>query len=159
MQLADGCDVPACGDCHAIIQNGKKIAEEQGLYDPNKNVSGGDRMKVEKGATGGNNLKVKHVLEKKLTSLKITDEGEMITYQPKEGDKNQQPSTKLVIGISYDGMVDGDPDKWSMNNTSRNSLIDIYGDNTEKWIGKEPEIQLEGSGEYRHIVIDTLRTK
>lgn len=116
-------------------------------------------MKVEKGATGGNNLKVKHVLEKKITKLKITDEGEMITYQPKEGDKNQTASTKLVIGISYEDMQDGDPDKWSMNNTSRNSLIDIYGDDTEKWVGKEPEIQLEGTGEYRHIVIDNLRTK
>jgi len=42
--LADGCMVPACGDCFALIEKGKKIAEERGLYDPNK-IRGGDRMK------------------------------------------------------------------------------------------------------------------
>lgn len=163
IRLADGCMVPACGICHARIIKDRKLAEERGHYDPSKIAriieSGGDRMKVEKGATDGNNLKVAHVLEKKLTKLKITDEGEMITYQPKDGDKNQTASTKLVVGISYEGMQDGDPDRWSMNNTTRNTLIDIYGDDTAKWVDKEPEIQLEGTGEYRHIVIDTLRTK
>jgi len=154
--LADGCMLPACGDCFAGIAKGKKIAEERGHYDP-KQIRGGDNMKIEKGNTGGNTLKVADVIEKKLTRLKITDEGEMKTYEgEKEGDKS---STKLVIGISYEGQKQGDPDKWSMNNKSRNALINIYGDDTETWIGKEPEIQLEGTGEYRHIVVDTLRTK
>jgi len=156
IQLADGCYVPACGDCHAGIIKGRKLAEERGFYDANK-IRGGDRMKVEKGNTGGNTLKVADVVEKKLTKLKITDEGEMKTYEgEKDGDKS---TTKLIIGISYEGQKKGDPDRWSMNNKSRNSLIDIYGDDTEDWIGKEPEIQLQGTGEYRHIVIDTLRTK
>ena len=139
-----------------MMVKGRKLAEERGLYDPNK-IRGGDRMKVEKGNTGGNTLKVADVVEKKLTKLKITDEGEMKTYEgEKEGDKS---TTKLVVGISYEGQNKGDPTKWSMNNKSRNALIDIWGDDTENWIGKEAEIQLEGTGEYRHIVVDTLRTK
>ena len=44
--LADGCTVPACGDCFAGIEKGKKIAEQRGFYDPNK-IRGGDKMKVE----------------------------------------------------------------------------------------------------------------
>jgi len=139
-----------------MVERGKKIAQERGLYDPNK-IRGGDRMKVEKGNTGGNTLKVVDVVDKKLTSLKITDEGEMRTYEAeKEGDKS---TTKLVIGISYNGMGDGDPKQWSMNNKSRNALIDIWGDDTANWVNKTVEIQLEGSGEYRHITVDSLRTK
>ena len=114
-------------------------------------------MKVEKGNTGGNTLKVADVVEKKITSLKITDEGEMRTYEAeKEGDKS---STKLVIGVLYEGMTDTDPHQWSMNNKSRNALIDIWGDDTTEWVGKTVEIQLEGTGEYRHITVDSLRTK
>lgn len=157
IQLADGCYVPVCGDCYAGIVKGRKIAEERGLYDPNRTIRGGDSMKVEKGNTGGNTLKVADVVEKKITSLKITDEGEMRTYEAeKEGDKS---STKLVIGVLYEGMTDTDPHQWSMNNKSRNALIDIWGDDTTEWVGKTVEIQLEGTGEYRHITVDSLRTK
>ncbi len=114
-------------------------------------------MKIEKGNTGGNNLKVTDVNEKRITSLKITDEGEMKTYEgEKEGDKS---TTKLIIGVEYTDMKTGDPDKWSMNNKSRNALIDIWGDDTEKWVGKTAEISISGEGEFKHIVVDTLRTK
>jgi len=155
--LADGCMLPACGDCFAWIVKGRKIAEERGHYDPNRKIRGGDRMKVEKGNTGGNTLKVADVIEKKITSLKITDEGYMKTYDgEKEGDKS---STKLVIGVSYENKRDGDPTEWSMNNKSRNALIDIWGDDTETWIGKVAEISISGDGEFKHIVVDTLRTK
>jgi len=155
--LADGCTVPACMTCYHSIGEGRKLAEERGLYDPNKAVRGGDRMKVEKGNTGGNNLKVEFVEERKLIQLKILDEGRMETYEPqKEGEKS---STKLVCGVSYDGQKTGDPTDWSMNNKSRNALIDIFGDDTAAWVGKEVEITLEGTGEFKHIMVDVLRTK
>lgn len=114
-------------------------------------------MKVEKGNTGGNTIKVEFVHDKKITSLKIKDEGDMVTYEAKkEGDS---ASTKLVIGVAYDGQGDGDPNKWSMNNKSRNALIDIWGDDTADWVGKTAEISTSGDGEFKHIVVDTLRTK
>lgn len=139
-----------------MLEKNKKIAEERGIYDASK-IRGGDKMKVQKGNTSGNTLKVTDVVEKKLTKLKITDEGEMKTYDAeKEGDKS---TTKLVIGISYEGQKDGDPIKWSMNNKSRNALIDIWGDDTASWVNKEAEISISGDGEYKHIVVDTLRTK
>ena len=155
--LVDGCSVPACGICHADVMKGRKIAEERGFYDPNKKVRGGDRMKVAKGNTGGSNLKVEFIQENKITSLKITDEGEMVTYDArKEGDT---PSTKLVMGVSYEGQGKEDPQKWSLNNKSRNALIDIWGDDTADWKGKTAEIAISGDGDYKHIVVDSLRTK
>ena len=114
-------------------------------------------MKVAKGNTGGNNLKVEFIQENKITSLKITDEGEMITYEAKkEGDK---ASTKLVIGVSYEGKGKEDPERWSLNNKSRNALIDVQGDDTSDWVGKTAEILISGDGDYKHIMVDTLRTK
>ncbi len=114
-------------------------------------------MKIEKGNTGGKNLKVEFVQERKISSLKITDEGEMITYEAKkDGDKT---STKLVIGVIYEGIRKEDPEKWSLNNKSRNALIDVWGDDTTEWVGKTAEITISGDGEFKHILVDTLRTK
>lgn len=159
--MADGCYVPACGVCHSMIEKGRKLAQERGYYDASKiariNENGGDRMKVEKGNTGGNNLKVEFVQQRKISSLKITDEGEMVTYEAKnDGEKS---STKLVLGVSYDGMRKEDPQKWSLNNKSRNALIDVWEDDTAEWVGKTAEITISGDGEYKHILVDTLRTK
>ena len=149
--------VPACGVCYSMIENGKKLAEERGLYDPSKIPRGGDSMIVAKGNTGGNNLKVEFIQERKITSLKITDEGQMITYEAKkDGDK---ASTKLVLGVSYEGQGKEDPEKWSLNNKSRNALIDAWKDDTADWVGKTAEILISGDGDYKHIMVDTLRTK
>jgi len=139
------------------MKESKKIAAERGFYDPNRKVGGGDRMIVKKCATGGNNLNIEHVVTKKITTLKITDEGEMVTYEPqKAGDK---PSIKLVIGVNYEGQATDDPQKWAMNNKSRNALIDLWGDDTKSWINKSAEISIAGEGEFKHIIVDALRTK
>ena len=149
--------VPACTRCKIYQEDAKRLAQERGHYDTSIRPRGGDLVKVEKGSTGGNNLKVEFVEEKKITSLKIVDEGEMVTYDAKnEGDK---ATTKLVIGVNYDNKKVGDPNRWSLNNKSRNALIDIWGDDTSDWVNKVAEISISGEGEYKHIVVDTLRTK
>jgi len=153
--------VPACGVCYAMVENGRKLAQERGHYDASKiarnNEKGGDRMKITRGKTGGKNLKVKTVQEMKLTTLKILDEGEMVTYEPqKEGDK---ASTKLVLGVSYEGQTDDDAQKWAMNDTTRNICIGLWGDDTVAWVNKEPEITISGEGDFKYITIDVLRTK
>lgn len=159
LQLADGCHVPICIPCREMIQEGRELARKRGHYKPDAIFKGrgGESVKVEKGATGGNRLNADYVEKNRIAKLTIVDEGEMVTFQPqKEGDK---PSTKLVIGVSYEGMKDGDPNQWSMNNKSRNALIDIWGDDTQNWIGKTAEINISGEKEFKHIVVDTLRTK
>ena len=160
--MADGCMVPACGVCYAMVENGRKLAQERGHYDASKiarnNENGGDRMKIPRGNPGGNYIDVKEAEKQGLTSLKILDEGELDTYTPKDGDDGK-PSTKLVVKVSYEGQTDKDPQHWKMNDKCRNALIDLWTDETEKWIGKIVEISFSGEPAYRHIVVDTLRTK
>lgn len=158
MQLADGCMVPACGGCFAGIEKGKKLAEERGLYDPNKNVSGGDRMKIPRGNTGGNYISVEDAEKRGITSFKILDEGELDTYTPKEGEPGK-PTTRLVVEVSFDGQKSTDAKHWKMNDKCRNALIDLWTDETEKWIGKIVEITFAGEEKFRHIAVDMLRTK
>ena len=116
-------------------------------------------MKVTKGAEGGNNLKVDFVTSRRITAVKIADEGEMREYTNTDKDGKEVKSNKLVLKISYDGMGAGDPDTWITNNKSRNALIDAWSDDTAIWVGKIADIQISGDGEYRHITVDTLRTK
>jgi len=171
--LWNGKQVAQCVWCFKALETGLKIAKERGFYDEKQlqlsiskkpTTSSGEvgdgrygTMKVTKGATGGSNLKATFVEEKKIANVKISDEGEYVTYKArKEGEKD---STKLVLGITYDGQSSSDPDRWSMNNKSMNTLIEKWGDDTAVWVGKQVEINLEGVGEYRHIVVDAIRTK
>ena len=121
-------------------------------------VRGGEKekMKIEKGVTGANNIKVDFVLSKRISRLTIIDEGEIMRYEGKDG---KPPTEKLMVGVKYDGQSSGDPEKWVLNNKSRNVLIDIFGDDTKTWVNKDIEIAISGDGEYQHIVVDTLRTK
>ena len=156
-KLWNGKLFPQCLHCFKTLETGLKVAKERGIDVSANSIRGGDNMKVTKGATGGSNLKAVFVEEKKIANVKIADEGEYVTYQAKkEGEKD---STKLVVGISFDGQKDSDPHRWSMNNKSMNSLINKWGDDTAVWVGKSVEINLAGEGEYRHIVVDEIRTK
>ena len=169
--LKDGRMETQCSMCLVVNEKNLAIFKERGFYDPSRlSVSqkpttsygevGNGRygtMKVTKGAVGGSNLKAAFVEERKISSVKIDDEGEYVTYPAKkEGDKE---STKLVIGVTYDNQTDSDPNRWSMNNKSMNSLIEKWGDDTAVWVGKSVEINLAGEGDYRHLVVDEIRTK
>ncbi len=112
-------------------------------------------MQVEK--QQGKNVKASFVEDKGISILTIKDEGELITYDAQKD--GGDPVTKLVVGVTFDGQSKNDPKKWSMNAKSQNALIDKWGTNTEKWIGKDVEIKTEGEGEFKHISVDTLRTK
>ncbi len=160
-KLWNGKMVNQCVWCCNSLTRGLVIAKEKGYFDPLQNsgkpITGGDSMQVKKGAVGGSNLKASFVEERKITSLKITNEGEYVTYKPRnDGEKE---TTKLVLGVEYDGITSSDPNKWSMNNKSMNALIDKWGDDTAVWVGKAVEINIAGEKEYRHIVVDEMRTK
>ena len=112
-------------------------------------------MKVEKGATGSGFLNAKEVISRRISKLQIMDEGERMEYPAKDG---RPAATRVVLGVMYEGQREGDPSKWSLNNKSLNALIDIFGDDTEKWVDKTVEIGIAGEGDYKHIIVDTLRT-
>ena len=158
--LADGCQVPACGDCYSMVVKGRKIAEERGLYDPNK-IRGGESMtKVERKSEGAGFLNREFVEENGITALKIESEGENVTFENKNKKTGEMKSVhKWQVQASFDGQKENDPNVWTMNNTSFNSCIDLFGDDTKNWIGKSVEITIGGEGEMRHIKIDMLRTK
>lgn len=113
-------------------------------------------MKVDKAAEGGNYLKAKFVKEHKITELKITDARsiEMVTFEGKDGKPAQQ---KIQCEVAYSGQGKEDPKNWTMNNKSRNILIDTWGDDTDNWVEKKIPITLGGSGEMEHILVDSMR--
>ena len=146
-----------CIWCFKAMETGLKLAEKRGYYDPNKNVSGGDNMKASKDAVGGDFLKASYVEEHKITELKITSDVSIATFK-KDGKPDVE---KFQFGIEYEGFQSnkGMPDTWTLNSKSKNVLIDAWGDETDDWKGKTTPITLSGDGEYRHIMVDTLRIK
>ena len=158
--LADGCMVPACGVCYVMVENGKKIAQERGYYDPNK-IRGGDRMPiVEKKSEGGNYLKREFVEARGVTSLKLESAGEDVSFENKDKKTGDMKTVyKHQCKVSYDGQKEDDPDLWTMNNTSFNACFELFGKNTDDWVGKTVEITVGGEGEMKHIKVDIVRSK
>jgi len=56
--------------------------------------------------------------------------------------------------VSYQGVTDDSPSTWSMNKKSRNALIDKFGNDTEKWIGKKVPIETSITEKGRAIYVD-----
>ena len=114
------------------------------------------KMNVDKVSEGGNYLKPKFVKENKITELQITDARsiEMITFPGKDG----KPDThKIQCDVSYKEQGKEDPSNWTMNNKSRNILIDTWGKETNEWVNKVIPITISGSGEMEHILVDAMR--
>lgn len=113
-------------------------------------------MQVNKVSEGGSYLKAHFVKENKITELQITDARtiEMITFKGKDG----KPDTeKIQCEVSYKDQGKEDPGVWTMNNKSRNILIDAWGSNTDDWVMKPIPITISGSGEMEHILVDSMR--
>lgn len=113
-------------------------------------------MKVDKVSEGGNYLKAKFVEDHKITELQITDARtiEIVTFKGKDGKPDQD---KIQCEINFKDQGKEDPSVWTMNNKSRNALIEAWGGDTDKWINKKIPITLGGSGEMRHILVDGMR--
>lgn len=155
--LWNGKKMPQCVWCFKAIEQGLKVAKEKGIEISTNQIRGGDSMKASKDAIGGDFLKASYVEEHKITELKIISDVSIATFE-KEG----KPSVeKFQFTIAYDGFQQnkGMPDTWTLNSKSKNALIDAWGDETDDWKDKTTPIGLSGEGEYRHIVVDTLRIK
>jgi len=161
--LADKCSVPVCGVCLALYQKNYKIAQERGLFDThdtNNMLGGGDNMtKVERKSEGGNYLKQQFVTANFITALKIENAGSSVEFTNTDKKGNDVTVSKWQVEVSYEGQKEGDPNVWTMNNTSFNAVLDLFGDETEKWIGKVVEITIGGEGEMKHIKVDSVRSR
>lgn len=115
-------------------------------------------MIAEKVSEGGNYLKVRFIKENKITELQITDAKsiETVTFKGKDG----KPDTeKIQCDVIFKAQGKEDPNSWTMNNKSRNSLIDAFGKDTDGWVDKIIPITIGGSGEMEHILVDSMRIK
>ena len=110
-------------------------------------------MMLEKVAIG-DHITAKFVKDRRITVLTIKNEGEYVTFEA-----NGKSVERVSVDIDYQGRNDGDPGTWTLNNKSRNALIDVFGPDSSKWIGRQVEIKLDGVGEYEHITVDTMRTR
>ena len=113
-------------------------------------------MKVEKVAEGGNYLKAKFVKEHKITELQITD-ARTITLVEFEGKDGKPATQKVQCDVTYKAQGKEDPSSWTMNNKSRNALIDVWGSDTDNWVDKKIPITIGGAGEMEHILVDAMR--
>jgi len=119
-------------------------------------------MKVIKPKIGtGGYLKAPYIIEHKITELKILGDAEEVTFTGKNKAGEEEEMTKVQLTVSYEGYEDKKdmPNKWTLNNTALAALIDIWDDDTDKWVGKIASITIGGEGEMKHIKVDTLRTK
>jgi len=113
-------------------------------------------MIAEKVSEGGNYFKVGFVKTNKITELQITDARsvEEITFPGKEGKPDVK---KIQCEVSYKNQGKEDPTSWTMNNKSRNILIEAWGKNTDDWVMKSIPITIGGSGDMEHVLVDSMR--
>lgn len=111
-------------------------------------------MLVEK-VKDGSYITREFVEERQITLFTIENEGEIVTFEREKGGSVE----KISLGVSYEDQRDDDPKTWTMNNKSRNAIIDLFGSETKNWVGRKVEIKIEGSKEYRHIAVDMIRTR
>ena len=159
-RLYNGVFVIQCVWCYKTLESGLKLAEERGYYDSNITLlynRGGETMELEEPQVGTNRLKADFIESRKIVALKILDEGKMMTFSSKNNPNEK--STKPVFEVDYEGKTNDDPNQWALNGKSQKSLMDVWGKETKNWIGKTAEIKLEGTGEYKHIAVDEIRTK
>ena len=115
---------------------------------------------VEKKSEGGNYLKREFVEAKGVTSLKLENAGEDVSFENKDKKTGEMKTVyKHQCKVSYDGQKEDDPDLWTMNNTSFNACYELFGENTDDWVGKTVEITIGGEGEMKHIKVDIVRSK
>lgn len=114
-------------------------------------------MEVEKVSEGGDYLKAAFIKEHRITELKIDDARsiEMVEFEDKKNPGKKQ--TKIQCHVVYNNQGKEDPSTWTMNNKSRNALIDAWGNNTDDWVNKTIPITLGGEGEMMHILVDSMR--
>lgn len=113
-------------------------------------------MKVEKTAEGGSYLKASFVKEHRITEVQIPDAREIkeVTFEGRDGKSDQ---TKLQVPVTYKDQGKEDPSAWTLNNKSKNALIDAWGGDTDSWINKKIPITIGGQGDMTHILVDSMR--
>jgi hypothetical protein len=110
-------------------------------------------VKVEK--TESNFFKGEYANENDITEV-------MFITEPIEVEKEFEGKTYMKVQgqIEYEGHKKGDPDILELNNTSKNTLIDSFGDDTKDWMGKKiPITSTIGGNKKWQILVDGTRLR
>lgn len=156
--LVDGCMVPACGVCHVMIENGKKIAQERGYYDPLR-LSISQKTYASSGEVGNgrhvNMADIPDVVEsdgvpyigKKLFTEKNVRKVKIISEFKMEECNYQGNISVKPVGMVATGIDDPKEAKWQMNKATQKYFKEKYGSNSTKWITEDwHEIKLASAG-------------
>jgi len=165
LTLADGCSVPICSVCDDRMTEGKKLAQERGLYDPSRSISrlpnSSDNPTTSMGEIGkGDNIMQipepksntgnaeglpyigkKTYQEKNVKHIKILDEAVMIDTEWEGKSTGQKPQCTVETDVE-------DPKKcvWQMNKATTKYMIEKHTGDSTKWIGVEFDIKLARTG-------------
>ena len=97
-------------------------------------------VEIAKAETGGIPFLKKALVQKGVSNVTIDEE-------PIEVDTEYEGvKSKKIEAICSTNVLDPAKVKWQMNNTTRNWMIDEYGTDTKKWIGKSIDIAIKQSG-------------
>ena len=97
-------------------------------------------VEIAKAETGGIPFLKKALVQKGVSNVTIDEE-------PIEVDTEYEGvKSRKVEAICSTEVLDPTTVKWQMNNTTRNFMIDKYGSDTRKWVGKKVEVAIKQSG-------------
>jgi len=131
-----------------ILEDGIKIAKERGFFSGNtlaglQNRKGGDNdmAVIQRASEGGMYISQKSVQQKGIRRIKIVDEFQMV-----DTDYKGKVTRKAAGTVECVNLNPVERYRWEMNKATQNWLIDQKGDDTEKWIGFEFDIQVKQVG-------------
>lgn len=146
--LADGCAVPACGICYAMMVKGRKLAQERGYYDPKR--MGGDRM-VKAEIIEDEYFNGEYASTNDIRSVKFVSEPDYVTGNY---------GTKLEGNIKCPVEGKKNPHIWTLNKTNNNILGKVLGLDTSKWMNIDIPIDATmGSNQKYQVIINEARLR
>jgi hypothetical protein len=99
--------------------------------------NGGDKMIPPKEMQDGDWLDGQFVTANQVEKLTINSKAELVKH---EFDDEKHPGQKKIVERVEVSVICDDAKKsnktWSMNNTSRNMIVKVLGEDETKWIGK-----------------------
>lgn len=96
-------------------------------------------------------MKVQKDSGKFLSADDVTDQ-DIVTIVNEGKEEESKYGTRLQIGLKT---ASGEEKTLTLNPTSKNALIDQYGDDTKEWIGKEARVHVVKalvSGEMKRVI-------
>jgi len=141
---------------YALKKQTLQLLNENDMLESITRNSETQKMIVEPIATGGNFLKPNFIKAQKILELIISDARTIqeVTFKGKDGKPDQK---KIECHVTYKNMQKGDPDIWTINSKSRNTLIATWGSDSDKWVNRPIPITLAGENEMIHILVDAMR--